>query len=176
MRALHPLPRLWLFTDQRNRESLFEGIKRLPAGSGIIFRDYDLSPEERAERLKRVSWLARASHHIVLVAGDPVAGETWLAHGSHNRSRSGLGLRSQSVHTRRELAQAIRARANLVFISPLFATRSHPDHPPLEIKQACNMAATAPMPCIALGGMTHARFKRLSNRGFYGWGAIDALS
>lgn len=176
MPVLQTLPRLWLFSDARNRETLLGSIAKLPSGSGIVFRDYDLNPEERLERFRRVSQLASAYGHIILVAGEFLPGEDEVAEGGHNRAPGSSRLQSRSVHDEAELDNAIGSGANLIFISPIFPTESHPGDMVLGIEQAIALAKRAPMPSIALGGMTQMRFDGLREQGFYGWGAVGALS
>ena len=51
-----PLPRLWLLSDERNDAGLEAALRRLPRGSGFIYRHYHLP---LAARLAR--WLALAA-------------------------------------------------------------------------------------------------------------------
>ena len=53
-----PLPRLWLMTDERLGERLFEAIARLPEEAGIVFRHYGLAEDARRTLFERV----RAAH------------------------------------------------------------------------------------------------------------------
>ncbi|RYD48780.1 MAG: thiamine phosphate synthase, partial [Sphingomonadales bacterium] len=44
MRCRHPLiPKLWLMTDERMGDDLWDALKRLPRGSGVIFRHYGVA-------------------------------------------------------------------------------------------------------------------------------------
>jgi thiamine-phosphate pyrophosphorylase len=78
------------------------------------------------------------------------------------------------VHNMRELRQAASAGAPLLFLSPLFPTRSHPDWTPLPRMRAATLARLSPVPVIALGGMDVRRFRRVQRLGFYGWAGIAA--
>lgn len=175
--ASKPLPCLWLFTDERvSGEALMAAIRRLPSGSGIVFRHYGLQPQERRALLKAVGKAARRQRLVLLLAGE----DRWAqgAPGRHNPSRraSGTGgLRSASAHNAREIAAANRQGADILFLSPAFPTRSHPGAPALGPMRFAALARLARCPVIALGGMTPARFRRLRPLGAYGWAAIDAL-
>ena len=81
---------------------------------------------------------------------------------------------SRSVHNDAEARLAKADAAALVFVSPVFPTRSHPGAPALGIDEAGRLARIAGVPAIALGGMDRERFAALAERGFYGWAAIDA--
>src|SRR3546814_16980921 len=83
-------------------------------------------------------------------------------------------LRSMAAHNRRELIAAVRARADLVFLSPVFATRSHPGAPTLGPLRFGLTARRAGIPIIALGGMTSHSYHRLKPLGADGSSAIDA--
>jgi len=58
-----------------------------------------------------------------------------------------------------------RARAAFVFVSPVFATRSHPNAAPLGLARFAWLARRTSLPVIALGGMNKARGKRLASFG-----------
>ena len=168
MHRRQPLPRLWLMTDERQGEMLWRALERLPRGSGVVFRHYGLPRPDRRRLFEAVLDLSRRRRLTLLVAGAPLPG----ANGVHGRR--GAGVRSASVHNLRELRAAERAGANLVFLSPVFATRSHPGAKPLGRRRFALLAHQARVPVIALGGMNAERFRALG--GAYGWAAIDAWS
>jgi thiamine-phosphate pyrophosphorylase len=175
MRRCHPLPRLWLMTDERMGEALWTALARLPRGSGVIFRHY-AAPDRRAlfERARRIA----RRHRLVLVLGGSVRQAiAWRADGAHGRSphRDGARplLRTAPIHSAAEMH---RSRASLLFVSPVFATRSHPGQPVLRRLGFSRIARHALQPVVALGGMDAARFRRMRPLGAYGWAAIDALS
>ena len=81
-------------------------------------------------------------------------------------------LVSRSVHSRGE---ALAARgADLVFVSPVFASASHPGGAVLGMEAALALAQLAGAPAIALGGMDQERGEAAMAAGFHGWAAIDA--
>jgi thiamine-phosphate pyrophosphorylase len=174
MRARQPLPRLWLMTDERMGEGLWEALARLPRGSGVIFRHYR-TPDRRA-MFDRVRAVARRRGLVLLLAGTPREAAGWRADGAHGHSRhlraSRPLLRTAPAHDARELA---RARAHAVLVSPVFATRSHPGARSLGPLRFGMLARRTGTPVIALGGMNGSRFGRLARLGAYGWAAIDAL-
>ncbi|MGH6781128.1 MAG: thiamine phosphate synthase, partial [Sphingomonadaceae bacterium] len=143
---------------------------------GIIFRHYDV-PERRAlyEKVRRI---ARARRLVLLLAGPPALAIGWKADGAHGRSPHRRSprplLRTAPAHDARELVAARGMDA--VFLSPVFATRSHPGSPTLGPVRFGLLARTSKLPVIALGGMDARRAQRLKPLGATGWAAIDGLT
>jgi thiamine-phosphate pyrophosphorylase len=172
MHRRQPLPRRWLLTDERQGEALWKALERLPRGSGIVFRHYGLDVKGRTGLLQRV--LKVAQHRRLLVV---VAGEARLrADGVHGVSgpRAGRAIRTASAHCLKEIRAAERAGIDLLFVSPVFATRSHPGARTLGRRGFAALARRTKLPVIALGGMNDRRARTLI--GAYGWGGIDAWS
>jgi thiamine-phosphate pyrophosphorylase len=147
------LPEQWLVADHRLGRELERAVRRLPSGSGILFLYRELGAEQRKRLLARVRRLASSRHLLVL---DEAAGE------------------AARVHDVRELRRVRLARTPVLFLSPVFATRSHPRWPPLKRRSIVAMLRLARAPVIALGGMNARRFRSVGKLGFAGWAAIDA--
>lgn len=92
----------------------------------------------------------------------------------HNPEAEAHGLLvSRSVHSHE---QAIAARdADLVFVSPVHASVSHRGGAALGLTKALDLARTAEVPAIALGGMDRKRGAQAMAAGFHGWAGIDAF-
>lgn len=164
MTPRHPcnLPRLWLLTDERMGDALLPAIAALPRGSGIVFRHYSLPAPERRALLAKVGRMARRCRHIMTVGGE-----------SHGRRRGAI---TAPAHSLPERIAAERAGVKLLFVSPVFATRSHPGARPLGVARFGLLIRGARIPVIALGGMTKRRARALAPFKIHGWAAIDALS
>ena len=171
MRPRQPLPRLWLMTDERLGEGLFAALQRLPGGGGIVFRHYSLPEAERRALFEEVKALAHRRNQLLLLAGPAEQALAWGADGSHGRG-PGHDLRSAPVHDLAEIRAAERDGADFLFLSPVFATRSHPGARPLGPARFNLLARRTKLPVIALGGMNAIRARRL--REAYGWAGIDA--
>jgi thiamine-phosphate pyrophosphorylase len=174
MARLKPLPAVWLVSDARNDAVLEAALARLPRGSGFIFRHFHLSPVPRRARFTALARIARARDHVIIVGGTMAHARAWQADGAYGSPRQlslgPPGLRLAAVHSLRELAQA--RRADLVLLSPAFATRSHPGGLPLGSLRFRLLAARAQNQVIALGGMNARTAQRL---GWPRWAAIDAF-
>jgi thiamine-phosphate pyrophosphorylase len=159
-----PLPRLWLMTDERQSEGLWQSLERLPKGSGVVFRHYGLAAADRRRLFERVRRVARRRRLLLLAAGPELRGD-----GVHGGRHGGF---SASAHDLRELKAAERKGAKLVFLSPAFETRSHPGARALGPVRFGLIARQARVPVIALGGVDSRRALRLPHA--YGWAGIDA--
>ncbi|WP_298223393.1 thiamine phosphate synthase [Acidocella sp.] len=173
-------PPLWFFTDAHRTPDPLSIISRLPVGlCGVLFR-HDSHPD-RAGLAKAAARICRARRLTLIVAGDArlakaVAGGLHLRGGAPaRRFLRTHALCSASVHNERELSKARRAGVDLVFISPVFPTATHPGVPGLGgagwrllARQAGRMS-----PC-ALGGISGWRAQALGRR-CVGVGAIEAF-
>ena len=173
------VPTHWLFTDERlggpaPGDPLWAAIHRLPRGGGIVFRHYGLPADQRHALLQSVLALARRRGLLVLgaeIGGTP--GGRHLPGHARNRHRPMRGLLAAATHDRRSLLQAFRQGADLVFLSPVFPTRSHPGGRVLGPVRFGLAAAGATGPVIALGGMNAGRLRRLKPLGASGFAGID---
>jgi len=170
MSSDHPLPSIWLLSDARNDAQLERALAQLPPRSGFVFRHYHLEPEVRLGRYNALRSLAERLGHTVVLAGN----ETWPADGTYGglRRRSG-GLHLATVHDELELQAAADDAADGVFLSPVFATASHPGAPALGNERFHSLARQSAVPVIALGGMDAEKAREL---GWPRWGAIDGLT
>lgn len=165
----HRLPRLWLMTDERLGDSLWEAIGRLPPGSGIVVRHYTLPPGERRALVRRIARIGQARR--LLVVGSGLAAPMGTHHG-HRRGR----ILTHPVHNAREAAAAARAGADLAFVSPVYPTASHPGGRTLGARRLAALIRPLPMPAIAMGGMNARRARAVARLGVYGWAGIDAFA
>ena len=118
-----------------------------------------------------------AHRHLLILSGSDDQAKAWGAAGSYGPPEA-IGeapelLRIATCHDGHEIAHANAAGADAAMLSPVFATRTHPNIPPLGPEKFHALAALAEMPVIALGGMTIDRAKEL---GWTRWAAIDGLA
>jgi len=171
-------PDLWLLSDARNDAGLEAALRRLPRGSGFVFRHYHLAPQQRLARYRALARVARARGHVVILADSALTAKEWGADGIYGAPlalgphRAGL-VAIATAHDLRELRQARAMRADAVMLSPAFPTRSHPGGRTLGPVRFRLLAARSAVPVIALGGMTAAAARRLL---WPRWAAIDGLS
>jgi thiamine-phosphate pyrophosphorylase len=162
-------------TDERIGEELWTAIDRLPRKAGIVFRHYLTPPHERATLAGRIADICRPRGLVLAIASDIELARTLKADLVHNPPEPPNDLPfSRAVHSLEEAREAKAAGAALVFVSPVYPTRSHPGRTPLSRPAALRIAKAAGVPAIALGGMDARKSARLEREGFYGWAGIDA--
>lgn len=163
--CLKSLPAIWLLSDARNDAALEAALRRMPRGSGFVFRHYHLSQIDRLARFKLLARIARTRGHAVALAGGRQQARRWGADLAY-----GPGGDLAPVHSLRELGRERGAQA--VFLSPVFPTRSHPGAASLGPLRFRMLALRAQVPVIALGGMNARQARRLK---WPVWGGIDAF-
>ena len=171
------LPDLWLVSDERVDARLPAALARLPRGSGFVFRHYGLPSRERRDRFRMLARIARRHGHLVVLSGTPREARQWRAdgvYGSPARLARGPAMpRLVTAHSLRELMRANLGRADLVLLSPVFPTRSHPGAPSLGTVRFRLLSALSRAPVVALGGMNAHRARSL---GIRKWAAIQAFA
>jgi thiamine-phosphate pyrophosphorylase len=170
---------LWLFTDAQRLPDPLPAVARLPRGlCGVVFR-HDGVPG-RAALGRRLARLCRARRLALVVAGDwrlaASLGAGLHLRGGHRPLGCPPGLpRTSSAHGVADLVRARRAGAALSFLSPLFATASHPGAKPLGPLRWGLAAGRSRGKTAALGGVDDGSLRLLPRLRCAGAGAIGAL-
>jgi thiamine-phosphate pyrophosphorylase len=166
---------LVLMTDDRDADWA-AAARRLPYGSVVVMRARDA--KRRRALAEELCGLA-----TLLIADDPALAQSVGAAGLHlpeRRMKEALHWRTHhpdwiitsSAHSLKALMGAHILDA--VFLSPVFATASHPGAGPLTPPRAALIASRSPVPVYALGGVT-ARNAALLAPAFSGIAAIGSL-
>lgn len=175
------LPRLFLLSDKRNDHMLEQSIRKLPMGSGFVFRHYHLPEDERRIRFMHLRNLIHSRNGLAILSGDARTARLWGADGFygapiyHKQSGTSGLLHIATVHEVTEARQARTIKADMAFLSPIYATQSHANAQPLGLLKAALIAKTCPMAIYALGGMNHRNARHIQHFA-HGWAAIDGLS
>ncbi|MDJ0387733.1 thiamine phosphate synthase [Roseomonas sp. E05] len=164
------LPRLWLFSDPARLPDPRVALAALPRGSGVVARG--VAPALRPSLAR----LQRRRRGVLLVGGEARAALR-LGAGLHwpdrpttleilpfllaRRAGAPWARLSVAAHGRAGLVRAARLRADLVFLSPLFPTPSHPGAPALGPWRWAALARRARRPVVALGGILAATAGRV---------------
>ncbi|MFZ2996518.1 thiamine phosphate synthase [Sphingobium sp.] len=180
-RSFAALPSLWLMTDERVSDAaMLAAVGQLPKGcAGIIFRHYSIQPKARRALFDAVRAIAQRRRLTLLLAGKARTAMAWQAdgwHGPTGRKATGRMFHSAAAHDAKEIQAARRHHADLILLSPLFPTRSHPGAAHLGRVRFAALARQARMPVMALGGVNHSHRHMLPGIGADGWAAIDGLT
>jgi thiamine-phosphate pyrophosphorylase len=175
------VPVLWLFTDPVRLPNPRPAVARLPKRiSGVVFR-HDDAPN-RGALGRDLARICRAHQLVLVVAGD-VRLAAALGAGVHLRGGCWPGvvrpkhcLVTSSAHSAVQLRRARRAGARLAFLSPVFATASHPGASALGPHRWAGLARQAGIAVGALGGIDGQSVRRLPGWLCRGIGAIGALT
>jgi thiamine-phosphate pyrophosphorylase len=84
-------------------------------------------------------------------------------------------LLSAACHNREQLLHADRIGADLVTLSPVLPTASHPEATPLGWEGFAELVRAAQVPVYALGGMETQHLPRAKEAGAQGIAAIRGL-
>lgn len=178
-------PSLWLVTDPQRLPDPLPAAAALPRGSGILARGAGPG------LLVRLAALARRRRLVLLVAADGCAALAVRAglhlpdrrpsHGmlpflrARRAGAPGAMLTIAAHGGAASAARARRLRPDLVFLSPIFATRSHPGAAALGPLRWVAAARRLGVPAIALGGVGAGTAARVPRRAA-GVAAIDGLA
>jgi thiamine-phosphate pyrophosphorylase len=177
------LPVLWLFSDPLRLPDPRGALDGLPRGSGLVARGLDpalrpaLARQARAAGCRLVLGAesrAALRWHAGLHWPDRAPGSALLPFLLARRAGAPWAILTLAAHGRAGMARANRLRADLVFLSPAFPTRSHPGAPALGPLRWSALARRCRRPVAALGGLGPQTAGRLPrwNRGL---AAIEAL-
>ncbi|WP_245559465.1 thiamine phosphate synthase [Brevundimonas naejangsanensis] len=177
------LPPLLFFTDPARTPRPWETAARLPAGAGVVFRHFGA-----ADRVETGQRLREATHRAgvrLLVGLDAELAEQIGADGVHLPERAlsaayalsgrrpdwlltGAAHSTKAVRTARDL--------HALVLSPVFpAGGASGVKPALGVEGFSALAALAPCPVYALGGITAANASRLPSTGASGLAGVEAI-
>ncbi|WP_419898453.1 thiamine phosphate synthase [Roseomonas sp. USHLN139] len=164
-----PLPRLWLFSDPARLPDPRAAAARLPRGAGVVARGMAPALLESLARQhrRRGPLLLGGTPRLALAlrAGlhwpDRPVGAGVAAFRLARRAGAPGALLSMAAHGPAGLRRARRQGADLVFLSPLFPTPSHPGAPSLGPFRWAARARRARLPVAALGGILAANARRV---------------
>jgi len=182
--ASRNLPALILLTDDERLPDPLASAAALPRGSAVILRSRsDAKRYALAAPLREVAW---QNDLFFLVADDPQLAMKVQANGVHlpekraHETAHWRALRPDwlitcAAHSERDVLHAKTFGANAVLLSPVFATKSHPNRAPLTQIRLRFIAANVSIPIYALGGIDAHNVARLQGAPLAGIAAIGAL-
>jgi thiamine-phosphate pyrophosphorylase len=183
--APSPLPSFWAMTDPDRTPDIIGLAKRLPAGSGLIYRHF--GAQDRHETAACLVDIAAERGILILIGNDPELARITGADGvhwsersigqlHHRRARGDLRVFTAAAHSPAALRRAAAAGADAVFYSPVFASLSPSAGRPKGHLAASALARSTQTQIIALGGVNNRSAKRLKGLGFFGIASVGAAA
>lgn len=179
LRALG-LPAVYAIThaSERGIPNFLDGLEQALSG-GLRFiqvRETRLSAYELERLAANVVHLAHAHGARVLVNSDMALARKTGADGVHLKAAQLMALSARpdvewcgaSTHNAAELARAAELGLDFAVLSPVKPTLSHPDAFPLGWENFAALAAGAPLPVYALGGLSDADMADAWHHGAHG--------
>jgi thiamine-phosphate pyrophosphorylase len=174
------LPAIVLMTDDRREEDWAAAAASLPSGCAVIVRHRDAAAREALAR--RLRPVCHAQHVIMMIADDAALAQRVGADGVHapekkmaclpgTRARNPRWLVTTSAHGVAGVRRAIALGADAVFVSPVFATASHPERRALGLTRFAALASLGGA-VYALGGVETKTIRRLAAHRIVGIGLI----
>ncbi len=172
------LPAVVLMTDDMREVDWLAAVAALPRASGVIVRHRDAAARERLARQLRP--LCRARRVALLIADDPALAQRVGADGVHLPERQADRVPGVKALNRRWLvtcavhsAAAVQraAAADAVFVSPVFATASHPERAARGVVRFAALTTTR-IAAYALGGIETKTIRQLRAHRIVGIGLI----
>lgn len=179
-------PRLLLVTDAQGTKLPLLDLAREAAAGGvdaIYLRDVALAPEVLAGLVREIRQRTGDGVAILVNGGPEVALATgaWLHLRERDmnpiEARAMLGphvLIGKSVHSPKIAAAS--SGADYVLAGHVYPSSSKPGLPPLGLDSLAAIAAAAPCPTLAIGGMTPERVADVVRAGAAGVAVIGAIA
>lgn len=172
------IPALYFFTDPARTPDPLAAARRLTRGTAVVYRHF--GAVDRAHTARRLARLCKSRGLKLLIAADPDLAALVGADGVHwpermAQARTAPGLITVAAHTPEAVQRAHALGADACVLSPVFQTNSASGRDPLGLFRASQIARRAPLPVIALGGVSQRNAHTFAGRGFAGFAAVDAL-
>ncbi len=177
-------PSLLFFTDPVRTPHPELIVRRLPKGSGVVFRSF--GARDAMLQGRRLARIARMRRVIFLVGADIALAIALRADGVHLPERD-VGRSGKQHHLRKRflvtaaahsIIAGIRARrsgVDAVIYSPIFRSRSRPDALPKGPMGIARLVRIIGGPVLALGGINAKTANRLARSGAAGLASIDGF-
>ena len=176
-------PAIWFVTDPKRTPDPVEIARHLPRGAGIVHRHF--GERHAIAASGALADIAAERGLVLLIAADETLAERVGAAGVHLpewaferapllRFRRPDWLMTGAAHSLRA-AHQIAPFVDVVFVSPVFSTRSAGAGRLLGALRLAQIVRACPRPAIALGGVNVDTAPRLLNTGASGLAAADGL-
>lgn len=184
------LPVNIFFSNGSKISQLEKILKHLPKKSAIIIREYHLKEEEREMLARKIITLAKPLGVKVLIGKNLQLAQKVRADGVHFSDYDTLPIFnikrfakrfivSFSCHGLTSILKAQKLQFDIIFISPIFPTTSHPNATTIGLRKLTEITLkTKRQPYYhssfyALGGINLHNISSIRKSGLHGFGAIS---
>ena len=168
-----------------------ETIRKLPTESAIIFREYNLSEQKRQELAVKIQKICKKFNHKLIIGKDFNLAKKIRADGYHFSDQDFANIKSHDSSlinykkTRRNFITSLachdlnctkkaeKTNVDLIFLSPIFPTKSHPNAKTkglFDLVRASNLTSN---PVFALGGINEQNLKQVEKLNIAGFAGIE---
>jgi thiamine-phosphate pyrophosphorylase len=184
-RGARTLPALLAFTDPVRSGDLEALARRLPRGSGLVYRPFG-APDALtvAWRLRRITWrrgvlliigadaaLARAAHADGLHLPERMAGRIVT-----RRGRGSLWLRTAAAHSSGAARRALERGADAVVLSSILPSDSPSAGRAIGLWRTARLVRSLQGPVYGLGGVSASNAGRLAATGVAGLAGVGVFA
>ncbi len=163
----------------------------MPQNSAFIFREYDLNQQKRQELAEKIFAICQEKSCKFLIGKDLELARKIEADGVHfsdldfvdgfdNASVvAGFARKftiSLSCHSLQSVQKAQNSGADVIFLSPIFATKSHANAKTLDLENLAEACKSSTKPIFALGGISEKNLASIAKCGARGFGGIEIFT
>ena len=184
------------FTDRKRCDNLITIIKKLPKNSAVIFREYDLEEEKREKLAREILLICKQKSHKIIIGknldlateikadgvhfsdNDILSSKIFLQLRNNKKINSKNGTKfifSFACHNFLSVVKCQKMPVDLIFISPIFATKSHEDLPTFGLQRLSRVLRFSKKPVFALGGINKKNIHIVKKLGASGFGGIETF-
>lgn len=151
----------------------------------MIFREYDLKSKEREILAREILAICRKENRKFIIGKNLELARKLKADGVHFSDKDHLPLQifnrqnwprkfifSFACHNFLSVLKSQQLKADMIFVSPVFATKSHPNVAPLGLRELSKIIRVSKISIFALGGVNEKNIRSLQKLGIAGFGAI----
>ncbi len=175
------------FTDISRIHNLEKSISFLPKNSIVILREYNLSQSKRQELALKIQKLCKKFNHFLFIGKNIEIARKIKANGVHFSDLDKNSWRfiskkypklkiSFACHSLKSIKKAQNSNSDILFLSPIFATKSHENSKILKTRNLAKACEISKKPIFALGGINQKNLNSVIKSKARGFGAIEIFN
>lgn len=168
-----------------------ETIRNLPLKSAIIFREYNLAEQKRQELAVEIQKICKKFNHKLIIGKNFNLAKKIKADGYHFSDQDYVNIKSHddslknykrtwgdfvvslACHSLNCAKKAAKTDIDLIFLSPIFPTKSHINAKTKGIFSLVRAKKLSSKPVFALGGINKQNLKQVHKLNIAGFAGIE---